>query len=173
MTFDAEGPSDRTDRLARRERRNLYLGGVRALVALGAFAGAIAFGIASDGPFLQPHIMRGVIALAAAAAPFWLLALWASRWREPKVTVYALVFRDGENERTVVRDYLDDYSAAHFASKQLRAPWTSVRVGRGAPDPLFIGEGSIVDGVPMWRFLVPEWSLYRSPVRKKPRAARA
>ena len=171
MVFDFDEQSRRSDRQAKHERRTLYVGGLRAMVALGAFAAAIAYVFASDNAEGPQHVTRGLMGAAAAAAPFWLLALWGVRWREPKLAPYTLIIRAGAEERTRVCECLDDYAAAQFGLDELGGEDSSVIVSRGPPESaLPLGTWSVVDGQPSWRFLRPEWGFYESPLRRRGRS---
>lgn len=171
MTLHFDRESQRADRIAKRERQVLYMGGARALVALGAFGAAIAFVFAGDGWMGQPHTARGLIAAAAVATPLWLLALWASRWREPKLAPYTFVAREGDNEQTIVRECVDDYAAVNTALYSLRVEGGSISVGRGPPEmALPLGVWTVVDGQADWEFLTPEWSFHSSKRRPDDRS---
>lgn len=163
MTLHFDRESERADRIARRERRLVYVGGMRACVALAAFAAAIAFVIGADGPVGQPNTSRGLIAGAAAAAPFLMLAAWGLSWREPKVAPYTFIARIGEHEQTRVRECIDDYVAIETALTCLQSEGSIISVGRGPPDTaLVLGEWSVVDGRADWRPLQPEWTFFRN-----------
>lgn len=164
MTLHFDRESERADRIAKRERRLVYVGGMRACVALAAFAASIAFVIGADGPVGSPNTVRGLVAGAAAAAPFLMLAAWGLSWREPKVAPYTFIARNGDHEQTLVRECVDDYVAIETALTGLQGEGSIIRVGRGPPGTaLVLGEWSVVDGRADWRPLQPEWTFYRNP----------
>ncbi len=164
--FDAE--SRRADRLAKRQRDMVRRTGALASVAMAGFWGPIAFVYASDWTLGPRHTERGLIWAAAIAAPCLLLGIWAWRSREPKLAPYLLLMRSEAGERSIIREYPDDYTAANHARSELTGPGSSVTVARGlSDDALPLGIWTEDHQAADWQFLIPEWSFHSALRRRR------